>query len=165
MATRIHPKNVQEKSPKNVHEMLPKVSTRCHLFCQRDVTYYVHEMSATQIWCKIWYKNERKLLFNTYWNKMFIWHLIAEGWGRNPNMMGHGIHSTQSQKKCCLPNVAIFFLSQHPFVLFIATNKNNKKESFCFKLTLLKPTMNHSDLIWLLFLILVILEWTFRYFF
>ena len=48
MATRIHPKNVHEKSPKNVHEMSPKVSTRCHLFCPRDVTYYIHEISATQ---------------------------------------------------------------------------------------------------------------------
>ena len=52
MATRIHPKNVHEKSPKNVHEMSPKsvhemsplMSTRCHLLCPRNVchpcTYY-----------------------------------------------------------------------------------------------------------------------------
>ena len=33
-----------QKCPQNV----TKVSTRCHLFCPRDVTYYVHEMSATQ---------------------------------------------------------------------------------------------------------------------
>ena len=39
MPTIIHPKNVHEKSPKRVHKM----ST---LFSQ-DVTYYVHEMSAT----------------------------------------------------------------------------------------------------------------------
>ena len=39
MSTRIH--------PKNVHKMSLKVSTRCHLFCPWDVTYYVHEMSAT----------------------------------------------------------------------------------------------------------------------
>ena len=32
---------------KSVYEMSPKVSTRCHLFCPGDVTYYVHEMSAT----------------------------------------------------------------------------------------------------------------------
>ena len=32
---------------KIVHEMSPKVSTKCHPFCPRDVTYYVHEMSAT----------------------------------------------------------------------------------------------------------------------
>ena len=32
---------------KNVHEMSPKVSTRCHPFCPRNVTYFVHEMSAT----------------------------------------------------------------------------------------------------------------------
>ena len=58
MATRIHPKNVHEKSPKNVHEMSPKkrtsrgrnvtksvhemsplLSTRCHLLCPRDVCH------------------------------------------------------------------------------------------------------------------------------
>ena len=64
MATRIHTKNVHDKSPENVHgmspkertshgqkcpEMSPKVSTRCHLFCSRDITYYVYEMSATQL--------------------------------------------------------------------------------------------------------------------
>ena len=31
-----------------VHEMSPKVSTRCHPFCPRNVAYYVHEMSATR---------------------------------------------------------------------------------------------------------------------
>jgi hypothetical protein len=34
-----------------VHEMSLKVSTRCHPFCPREVTYYVHEMSATHCQC------------------------------------------------------------------------------------------------------------------
>ena len=28
---------------------IEKVSTRCHPFCPQEVTYYVHEMSATHI--------------------------------------------------------------------------------------------------------------------
>ena len=48
MSTKYHPKRglLVDKS---VHKMSPKVSTRCHLFCPWDVTYYVHEMSATHI--------------------------------------------------------------------------------------------------------------------
>ena len=46
MSTKCHPKRglLVDKS---AHEMSPKVSTRYHLFCPRDVNYYVHEMSAT----------------------------------------------------------------------------------------------------------------------
>ena len=32
---------------KSVHEMSPKVSTRSHPFCLWEVTYHLHEMSAT----------------------------------------------------------------------------------------------------------------------
>jgi hypothetical protein len=41
ISTRIHPKRglLVDKSP--------KVSTRIHLFCRRNVTFYVHEKSAT----------------------------------------------------------------------------------------------------------------------
>ena len=45
MATRIHPKNVQEKSPKNVHEMSPKKRTSRGQKCPWNVTKCVHEMS------------------------------------------------------------------------------------------------------------------------
>ena len=45
MATRIHPKNVHEKSPKNVHEMSPKKRTSRGQKCPRNVTKSVHEMS------------------------------------------------------------------------------------------------------------------------
>ena len=45
MATRIHPKNVHEKSPKNVHEMSPKKRTSCGQKCPQDVTKSVHEKS------------------------------------------------------------------------------------------------------------------------
>ena len=45
MATRIHPKNVYEKSPKNVHEMSPKKRTSRGQKCPRNVTKCVHEMS------------------------------------------------------------------------------------------------------------------------
>ena len=45
MATRIHPKNVHEKSPKNVHEMSPKKRTSHGQKCPRNVTKSVHEMS------------------------------------------------------------------------------------------------------------------------
>ena len=38
MSTNVHPKEEFSRT---------KVSTRCHPFCQREVTYYVHEMSAT----------------------------------------------------------------------------------------------------------------------
>ena len=36
-------------SPKNVHEKSPKKRTFRGHFCPRNVTYYVHEMSATHI--------------------------------------------------------------------------------------------------------------------
>ena len=45
MATRIHPKNVHEKSPKNVHEMSPKKRTFRGQKCPQNVTKSVHEMS------------------------------------------------------------------------------------------------------------------------
>ena len=45
MATRIHPKNVHEKSPKNVHEMSPKKRTSRGQKCPQNVTKSVHEMS------------------------------------------------------------------------------------------------------------------------
>ena len=53
MFTKCHPKRglLVDKS---VHEMSPKVSRRCHLCCPRDVTYYVHEMSATHIFLRMW---------------------------------------------------------------------------------------------------------------
>ena len=47
MATRIHPKNVHEKSPKNVHEMSPKKRTFRGQKCPRNVIKSVHEISAT----------------------------------------------------------------------------------------------------------------------
>ena len=54
MSTKSHPKMSTKCHPKggllvdkSVYEMSPKVSTRCHLFCPGDVTYYVHEMTAT----------------------------------------------------------------------------------------------------------------------
>ena len=45
MATRIHPKNVHEKSPKNVHEMSPKKTTSRGQKCPRNITKCVHKMS------------------------------------------------------------------------------------------------------------------------
>ena len=45
MATRIHPKNVHEKSPKNVHEMSSKKRTSRGQKCPRNVTKSVHDMS------------------------------------------------------------------------------------------------------------------------
>ena len=45
MATRIHPKNVHEKSPKNVHEMSPKKRSSRGQKCPRNVIKSVHEMS------------------------------------------------------------------------------------------------------------------------
>jgi hypothetical protein len=62
MSTKIHPKCprefTQKMSPKihskrgllvdkSVHEKSPKVSMRSHPFCPREITCYVHEMSAT----------------------------------------------------------------------------------------------------------------------
>ena len=41
MSTRIHTKNVHEKSPKKRTSRGQK--------CPREVTYYVHEMSATRV--------------------------------------------------------------------------------------------------------------------
>ena len=46
MSTRSHPKRGHFVDI-FVNEMSPKVSMKCHLFCPRDVTYYVHDMSAT----------------------------------------------------------------------------------------------------------------------
>ena len=46
MSTKCHPKRGLFVD-KSVYEMSPKVSMRCHLFCPRDITDYVHEMSAT----------------------------------------------------------------------------------------------------------------------
>ena len=55
MSTRCHqkcPRNVTQKMSTRCHPKMstkchPKVSTKCHPFCPRDVTFYVHEMSAT----------------------------------------------------------------------------------------------------------------------
>ena len=48
-----------------VHEMSPKVSTKSHPFCPREVTYYVHEMSATQ--------SQIHIASLIVWEEMYIW--------------------------------------------------------------------------------------------
>ena len=54
MSTRIHPKNVHEKSPKKCPQKVTQkedfswtlLSTRCHQKCLHDVTPFVHEKSC-----------------------------------------------------------------------------------------------------------------------